>query len=124
MRITWKDGLTTLSMGGAIALERAYFHNYDWPLVSSMRWVIGGLAILSAITLVAGFAFDRLSNENWDVLGIFAAVAIATITTLGLIYTVTDYVVALMAAAVAVWLVSVIHHVIEYEAPHTLSHAQ
>jgi uncharacterized membrane protein YqgA involved in biofilm formation len=128
MRITWKDGLTTISAGGAVVLERAYYHDYDWPLVSSMRWVIGGLAILGAISLVAGFAFDKYTSANWDVLGIFFAVLIATLTTIGLLVTVSAYVALLMASTVAVWAASIAHHAVEHTdarrlTPHGLSHA-
>jgi hypothetical protein len=124
MRITWKDGLTTLSAGAAIVLERAYYHNYDWPLVSSMRWVIGGLAILAAINVVAGFAFDKYTSAGWDVLGIFFGVAVATLAVLGLSVVVTDYVALLMVSAVTVWAVSVAHHSIEHTTtPHSLMHA-
>lgn len=119
MRITWKDAITTLSAGGAVVAERAYFHEYDWPLASSMRWVIGVLAILAAINLVLGFAFDWRKSDWWDFLAIVLGVGLATITTLGLIYVVSDYVVLGMLATLAIWLLSVARHLAEHGAPHT-----
>lgn len=118
MKITWKDAVTTLSAGGAGALTVAYYNDYTWPLMSSVRWVVGGLAILSAIILVVGFAFDKLSNLNWDLLGITLAVAIGFITALGLSYAVSGYVITMLVAVLATWLVSISHHFIEHETPY------
>lgn len=126
MRIRWRDGLATLSAGGAIVLERAYFQNYDWPLVSSISWVIIGLTILAGITLFAGFAFDKYSSANWDLLGIAFGVGLATLAGLGLIYEVTDYVVLLMLSAIFIWVVSVAHHLAEpgeHKTPKNIVHA-
>jgi len=123
MRITWKDAVTTVSTGGAVVLERAYFHNYDWPLVSSMRWVIGGLAIAAFINLIVGFAIEWGQNEWWDFATIFGAVTLGTLTFLGLNYVVSDYVVAMMLSVVSVWLVSMVHHMVEHGTPQRLIHA-
>lgn len=123
MKVTWKDAVTTVSAGGAIALERAYFHNYDWPLVSSMRWVLGGLAVLGFINLILGFAFDKFSNEYWDLLGITIGIGLATITTLGIIFVVSDYVVAMMLSVLAIWLISIVHHLVERGVPQRIVHA-
>ena len=117
MKITWKDGISTLSAAGALVLERAYFHNYDWPLASSVRWMLGGVVLLGLISLVAGFAFDKYSNEYWDIVGIVAFVALGSITVLGMVYAVSDYLIAGMLTTSAIWLVSTTHHLIEHDRP-------
>lgn len=121
MRITWKDAVTTLAMGGAVTLEYAYFHNWDWPLISNMRWTIAGLAVLAAVTLILGFAFDEHSTEGWDLLGTVFGLGIAGLATLGIIYVISDYVVLLMLSAVLVWIVSVVHHFAEHGSPQGLA---
>ena len=99
-------------------LTVAYYNDYTWPLMSSVRWVVGGLAVLAAIILVMGFAFDKLSNLNWDLLGITLAAAIGFITALGLSFAVSGYVVTMLSAVLVTWLVSVSHHFIEHEVPY------
>lgn len=118
MRITWKDAITTLSAGGAGVMSLAYYNDYTWPLVSSVRWVVGGLAVLASIILIVGFAFDRLSNLNWDFLGISLALAIGFIVALGLSFAASGYVVSMLVAVLATWLVSISHHFMEHENPY------
>jgi hypothetical protein len=118
MKITWKDAVTTLSAGGAVVLSVAYYNDYSWPLVSNVRWVVGGLAVLAAVILVVGFAFDRLSNLNWDLLGITLAVTIGFITAMGLAFAVSGYVVTMLIAILATWLVSISHHFMEQDTPY------
>jgi|GEM_PF-1575875 len=121
MKITWKDAVTTLGAGSAVVLERVYYNNYDWPLVSSTRWVVTGLAILGAITLLAGFAFDKLSSTGWDVIGLTFGTLLVVLTALGLIYAISDYVILIALTTVAMWVVSVAHHLMENpRAPRTL----
>ena len=110
MRITWRDGVTTLSTAGAIVLERAYFHNYDWPLVSSMRWVIAGLAVLFAINYVFGYVLDRSHATVWTWTSGILAIAALIVTSLGLVYAASDYVVLLMITAVVFWAASLAAH--------------
>jgi phosphatidylserine synthase len=121
MRVTWKDAVTTISAGGAIVLERAYSQNFDWPLVSEIRWVIIGLAVLTAVNLVLGFAFDRFSSDTWDVFGILLGAGLAIVVTLGMFYAAPVYVLLLMLSAVAIWLISISHHFTESSTPHTLN---
>jgi len=118
MKITWKDAITTLSAGGAGVLTVAYYNDYTWPLMSSTRWVVGGLAALAAVILIIGFVFDKLSNLNWDLLGISLALATGFITAMGLSIAVSGYVVTMLAAVLVTWLVSVSHHFLEQDTPY------
>lgn len=123
MKITWRDGVTTLSAAGAIVLERAYFHNWDWPLIDSMRWTVVGLAALTAVGFIFSYMLDASRSVAWSwVVGAFAFVTVALMA-LGLYYnTVTDYVVLLMVNAVLFWMASIVRHVTVHE-PMAQSHA-
>ena len=121
MRITWKDGVTTLTTASAIVLERAYFHNWDWPLVSSMDWVITGLAALIAVGFFFSYVLDALRSTTWSVVaGVLGIITIA-LTGLGYYYTNSDYVVLLMLNAVLFWIASIVRHVTVHS-PMTHSH--
>lgn len=122
MKITWRDGVTTLSTAGAIVLERAYFHNWDWPLISNMRWAVVGLAGLLAIGFVFSYLLDAVRGVTWTyVAGTLGLLALA-FTGLGLYYnTTTDYVVLLMLTNVAFWMSSIVRH-LTVHMPMTHSH--
>lgn len=110
MSITWKDGVTTLSAAGAIVLERAYFHDWTWPLVSSLRWVIVGVAVLSAISFVFSYVLDKVQSANWSLVASVLGTITLGLATLGLIFNDSDYLVLLMLNAVLFWLASIVRH--------------
>lgn len=119
MRITWKDGVTTLAMAGAIVVERAHFHSWDWPLISSMRWTIAIIAALFVVSFVFGYVLDNKHSTAWNwTAGILAAIAIV-IAGLGLALVQSDYVVLLMLTTVALWAASIVAHL---TVPRTSSH--
>lgn len=110
MRITWKDGVTTLAAGSAVLLERAYFWRWDWPLLSSMRWTLTGLGLLMAVSLALGYLLDEDKTSGWNWFAGLAAVTAAAFVGLGLAYVISDYVVLAMVAVVTFWAVSVLRH--------------
>ena len=122
MRITWRDGITTLATAGAIVLERAYFHDWDWPLVSSMRWVITGLAILMAVNYLFGYVIDHVHSAGWSFTATAIAVITLVLTGLGLAFVVSDYVVLLMLASIVFWLASMLRH-LTVQSPMVHSHS-
>lgn len=122
MNITWKEGVTTLASAGAVAVERAYFHNYSWPLVSSTRWVVVGLAALIAVGYIFSYVLDSTRSEGWSLTANILAVAAAVLTALGLAFPASDYVVLLMLAAIVFWVAAVVRH-LTVPAPDTRVHA-
>lgn len=119
MRITLKDGVTTAATAGAVVLERAYFHDWDWPLIANMRWTIAGLAALTAVGLLFSFVLDTTRNMVWSVVASAFAISTVVLTGLGLYYTNSDYVVLLMLNAVLFWVASLVRHL---TVPATYSH--
>ena len=110
MRITWKDGATTLATAGAVLLERAHFYGWDWPLVSDVQWVVFGIAVLLVISYVFGYVLDSTRSTVWNwAAGLLAAGALI-IMTLGLIFATSDYAVLLMAVSVVFWVGSLVAH--------------
>ena len=114
MKLTWKDAVTTLIMAAVIILERAYFHNWNWPLVSGMRWVVIGIATLTVLSLFFSYVLDRVHSVGWNIIaGVFSLSTLA-LTGLGLYYANSDFVVLLMLNTVLLWAVSMIGHVISH----------
>lgn len=122
MRITWRDGVTTVSTAGAITLERAYAYDWSWPLVSNIKWVIAGLVVLTAVGMVFSYMLDAVRSSGWTlVTGVLAAAAVV-FASLGLYYSNSDYVLMLMLTAVLFWFASLVRHATVH-VPMTHSHA-
>lgn len=111
MSITWRDGATTLTTIAAMLLERAYFHNWDVPLVSSMRWVIVGLVGLTAIGLYFSYVLDHYKSIGWRMTAAVFTLSTLALGCLGLVFVHSDYVVLLMVNAAVFWLASIMRHV-------------
>jgi len=114
MRITWKDAITTISTAGAGVLAYAYFNDYTWPLVSNINWVIGGMLALGLITLVAGFAFDKFSNDYWDLVGVALALGLGSVAVMAWSFTADGYIMAMLVGVALCWAVSLSHHIEEH----------
>ena len=110
MRITWRDGVTTLTTASAVVLQYAYYHSWDWPLVSSTRWVVTGLGVLLGIGLVSSYAFDSARSAVWSWATGLIAVGGALLVALGLGFADSAYVAWLLAANITLWLISLVHH--------------
>lgn len=110
MHITWRDGITTLAALGAIVLERAYFHAWDWPLISNMRWVLAGLLVLGAVGFIFSYALDKYAGQVWTIMAWVLGISMLALAALGAIFTNTDYVALLMLNVVSFWFVSIVRH--------------
>lgn len=122
MNITWKEGVTTLAAAGAVALEWAYFHSYSWPLVSSTRWVVAGLALLIGIGFLFSYVWDKTRSEGWSMTANVIAMVAVVLTALGLIFPASDYVVLLMLTSIVFWVAAIVRH-LTVHAPSTQVHA-
>jgi hypothetical protein len=112
MSITWKEGITTLAVAGAVALERAYTFKWDWPLLSSTRWALTGIAILFAVSYVFSYVLDKSRTDGWSFTANAIALAGALLVILGLVFTANEYVVALMIATVVFWVSAIVHRLV------------
>lgn len=110
MRITWKDGITTLTAAGAILIERAHFHVFNVPLVADARWALIGIGILAAVGYIFGYLMDETHESVWTVMANFLGVIMLGVVLLGLIVASSDFVVVLMLSTVVFWLISVVSH--------------
>jgi hypothetical protein len=111
MRVTWKDGVTTVAAAGAIAIERAHAYAWDWPLISNTRWAITGVAVLFIIGFVFSYILDSSRGVMWTWIGAIVGVLAAVVTGLGLYYdTATGYVQLLMLNTVLFWVAAVARH--------------
>jgi hypothetical protein len=114
MELTWKDGVTTISTGGAVILERAHFHNWDLPRVASTRWAVFGLLILWGVNLALAYMIGRY----WAAVEYTLAILGAGAGIYGLVSGSADALVLLMVVVVAMWAVEIADHLIKHKETH------
>lgn len=113
MSITWREGVTTLATGGAVLYSWAYYHDWTWSLVSSTRWMVGFMALATGIGYVFSYLLDRERNAAWDLVANLIAGVVVVVTTLGLIYATSGYVMTLMIASLVFWAAAIVRHLAE-----------
>ncbi len=119
MRITWTDGAVTLATIGAVVVERAHFHDWTWPLISSVRWTILIISALAAISILVSFVIDKIHSKSRAIIATIFASLVAVITGLGIYFNASDYIVLLMLTIVAFWAVSIVRH---FVTPASMTH--
>jgi hypothetical protein len=124
MKMTWRDGATTVSTAGAVLLERAYANGWNWPLVTETRWVITGLAVLFAVGFLFSYLLDSARGVTWSWIGAIIGVLAVALAGLGLYYdTATGYTSLLMFNTILFWLASITAHLSMESTNITRSHA-
>lgn len=115
MRLTWKDGVTTLLAIFAVAVAFAVILEWGWPLMGTVRAGVGLLA-------VAGIAMCTLGGSRYGesvTKGPFGAIASVlgagalVLIVWGLIAPAEMILVTLAADIVALWALSTLRHVVE-----------
>lgn len=123
MRNIWKDGITTLGAVATAVMGWAYFHNWTWPLMSSERWVIAGMALMGLIVFTFGYMLDSQHVTSWAAAALVLLIVVLGITTFGLVFATSGYVTALMWSVLAFWVASVGWHTAEHTSTPHHSHA-
>jgi hypothetical protein len=113
MRVTWRDGVTTLLTVAMVLFAAAMVSGWDWPLVGSGRAAIGILAIVGLSTCIVGGAGLKAFKGPFVVgAAVLGFVAFGLVVS-GLISGSQAILVALTIDIVALWLVATLRHAIE-----------
>ncbi len=117
MRLTWKDAVTTLFIGGIVAVYLAFLNGTSLWLISSARGTtaavlvlgfVGGCALSTAGDAYTG-ATSRSARAYAAVASTLGAVALIA-AIVGLITAGTVALAILVTATVALWLVATVRH--------------
>jgi hypothetical protein len=114
MRLTWKDGISTVLAAVAVLVALAVTNAWGWPLLGDYRAGTVALTLVGFGMCATGTAIGKTSWANPFVaiatlLGVVALVLIVG----GLIYATAPLFVALAAVIVALWFVSTLRHLVE-----------
>lgn len=119
MRLTWKDGVTTVLAIGVVLATMAVVEGWGWPLLGTYR---SGAAVL----LVVGFGMCALSGSS-QTTSMRSAYTVTTslLGVLALVFAIWAIVadtqapfVALAIDIVLLWLVSTLHHAMRSPGKH------
>jgi peptidoglycan/LPS O-acetylase OafA/YrhL len=115
MRLTRRDGFTTLVMAACTAVLLAVTQGWDWPLLGSYRTGTLALGILGQ-AMCAGGARDVMSLKKNG--GYIAAMSVLgggalVLVVVGLITSSEPVFVALWAVILGMWIVSTVRHAVQ-----------
>ena len=114
MRLTWRDGATTILAGAAVAIAVAVTQEWDWPLLGS---VTAGVVVLGAV----GWAMCILggtSTTDWSMKNPFTVTmavlgsAALVLIVIGLVTGSETVLVSLAVVTVVMWMASTTAHAI------------
>jgi hypothetical protein len=114
MRLTWRDGVTTLLMALVVAVALAVTQRGDWPLLGSYRSGVGVLGVVGITMCSIGSSLEASSFRSplvrfASVLGGVAVVLIVA----GLIAGTETLFLTLAADIAVLWVVATLRHALE-----------
>ncbi|MBI1758727.1 MAG: hypothetical protein HYR62_05825 [Actinobacteria bacterium] len=116
MRLTWRDGVSTLLAAVVFLLTLAVVRDWGWPLLGSYRSGTIALALVGVVMFGLGTPARemRWSDRFMAVEAIFGVAAFVLLIA-SLIAATQAWFVALAIAVMAMWFVAVLRHVVEHE---------
>lgn len=114
MKLTWKDGATTILAGLAVVAVVAALQGWGWPLLGSVAAAVGVVGAIGwAMCLLGGAtgSVPSMKNPFTVVMSVLGSIALVLII-VGVISSSEGVLVALAVVTVAMWMTSTTAHVI------------
>jgi hypothetical protein len=114
MRLTWRDGATTLLGALVVAMGLATTRSWGWPLLGSYRTGIVLLAVVGVVTCAVGgmTVGDEPPSFKGLPLSRLLHLAVPVIVVVGLVSPSRGAVLALVGVIAAQWAVATIRHLL------------
>jgi hypothetical protein len=114
MTITRRDAYATLVMAAGLLLALSVLQGWSWPLMNGVRMGIIALGVTGMISCsVSGWAEGNPSFKSpFMIIGATLGVVALGAGIIGLFAGSTFYLVVMIAAIVALWLVTVVHRLL------------
>src|SRR5438105_6848725 len=114
MRLTWRDGITTILAGFTVVIALAVTQGWGWPLLGSYRWGVGMLAVVGLAADCGYSAGGTWSfRDPFIVVASVLGVAAFGLIVAGLIAGTEALFIALAVDLVALWIVATVRHLVE-----------
>jgi hypothetical protein len=112
MRLTWRDGLTTILAALVVAVTLGAIRGWDWPLLGSERSAIGVLGVLGyamCSTAAVPKTFLAMKVRYRTVASVLGAAALVLVG-VGLAWPSETWIVALAIDILVLWGLSTARH--------------
>jgi membrane-bound ClpP family serine protease len=116
MKLTWKDGITTMLAGLTVAVAVAVTQEWDWPLLGSVTAGVGVLGAIGwAMCIFGGSGTSEWSMKNPYTVAMSALGSLAIVLiVVGLITGSETVFVTLAVVTVVMWLASTTAHAVAH----------
>ena len=121
MKLTWKDGATTILAGLAVVAVVAALQGWGWPLLGSVAAAVGVVGAIGWAMCMLGGAtgsVPSMKDPFTVVMSVLGSIALILII-VGVITASEGVLVALAAVTIVMWMVSTTAHVLKGQQPAT-----
>jgi hypothetical protein len=113
VRLTWRDGVTSLLAGLTVLVAFAAVGGWGWPLLGSYRAATGVLAVVGiSMCALGGPSSSASTRDTFTVLGSVLGVVALGLVVVALVTGAAAPFVALAGTIVLLWLIATVHHAI------------
>lgn len=114
MKLTWRDGVTTLLVAAIVALYYAVTREVDVPLIGTVLAGMIATAIMAVAMGIVGVEKREMAEEQagWLTALVVLGVATAGVLVAGFFYQTQTMYLVLVIGTVAMWAVGMLHHLV------------
>jgi hypothetical protein len=112
MRLTWRDGLTTILAVLVVAVTLGAIRGWDWPFIGSDRSAVGVLGILGYAMCYASAVprtFLSMNGGYRTVASVLGAAALVLVG-VGLVWPSETWIIAVAIDILALWAIATARH--------------
>ena len=123
MKLTWKDGLSTVLVSAGLLMALSVLLGWGWPLLGGVRSGIVALGLVGVAACALGAPRESFYYRNpfglMTTVIVMIALAVAIIG--GLIAGTTQFLIVLMVVTAMLWVMATVRHAVEGSASSTES---
>jgi hypothetical protein len=115
MRLTWRDGATSLLLVSLVIVAFAVVGGWDWPMLGSVRAGVGAALVIGMAMCILGSRFesDEMVKDPFLISASVLGTAALVLAAIGLITGSEAVFVALVGITAALWVVATTRHAVE-----------
>jgi hypothetical protein len=115
MKLTWKDGLSTVLVSAGLLMALSVLLGWGWPLLGSVRSGIVALGLVGVAACALGAPRESFYYRNPFGLMTTLIVMIALVVSIagGLIAGTTQFLIVLMVVTAMLWVMATVRHAVE-----------
>jgi hypothetical protein len=114
MRLTWRDGLSSVLAVLVVGIVLALTQGWGWPLLGDYRAGVIALTVVGLLMIAAGASIRTASMADpFLAAGALLGLAAAAMVVFGVILASQETFVILAAVIIALWITATLRHAVE-----------